>query len=448
MARFALIDGNSFYASCQMVFDPSLKDRPVVVLSNNDGCIVAANAQAKALDNHLPADFGKQGYAGARSNSIMYQPFFKVREALTQRQAAVFSSNYELYGDMSQRMHAIVGQFSPHQEIYSIDESFLDLSGMGETSLEDYGRQIQQRVRQWIGIPVAVGIASSKTLAKLANHWAKKNAVFAGVLDISQWDDATLAHWMQNTSISKVWGIGQALEKNLAQLKMHSVWDLYQANPQHLRRRFSVVVERIYWELHGVSCLPLSLLPADKQQIISSRSFGQAVTHKPAMRQAVATYTARAAEKLRKQNSQAGLLSLWISTNPFQAQQPQYRRYATMAFIYPSDNTSLLIKIALRLLDRIWLEGYAYHKASITLAEITPKGMVQGDLWAGPSPYVHNPKADKIMQIMDKVNQLYGRGSLQLAAQGMAQTGQWSMQRNLMSPRYTTRWNELPCVKA
>ncbi|MBD3771800.1 MAG: Y-family DNA polymerase [Rhodobacterales bacterium] len=446
MPIFALIDANSFYASCQMAFDPSLKNRPVVVLSNNDGCIVAANAQAKALDAQIH-HLGDGGYRAATSQSMMFQPYFKVAKLLQQHRTAVFSSNYELYADMSHRLHSVIGQFSPHQEIYSIDESFLELSDLPIDHLGDYAAEIRRRVWQWLGLPVAVGIGPTKTLAKLANHLAKKRADLNGILDLTALSATTLATLLQQVKVGQVWGVGKQLSQQLEAQGILTARDLQQACPKQIRRRYSVTVERIVAELNGQSCLALHEHHPNKQHIVSSRSFGQLVQELDAMKQAVASYTAIAAQKLRQQGSVCQSVGVSILTPRFQNHLPQYRNSVQIPLIYPSDNSVLLSKIALKGLQQIWRDGYLYQKAAVTLGHITPKGALQTDMFAVNPRYSANPKADALMQVMDSLNRQFGKHSVQLANSGL-NTRHWQMKREQLSPRYTTRWEELPKAKA
>ncbi|MEA3405324.1 MAG: Y-family DNA polymerase [Pseudomonadota bacterium] len=409
MPTFALIDGNSFYASCQMVFDPSLQNRPVVVLSNNDGCVVAANAIAKSLDKQQDRNFGQGGYHAARTDSMMFQPYFKVAHFLKKNNAAVFSSNYELYADMSQRMHSIIGQFSPHQEIYSIDESFLDLSSLRIQNLTHYGQQIKQRVGQWIGIPVAVGIAPSKTLAKLANHLAKKQPDLNGVLDYSALSESTQTALLKTVKVGNIWGVGKRLSQQLQNNQILTAYDLQQACPKAIRKQYSVNVERIVQELNGQACLLLNETHPNKQQIVSSRSFGTLVTDYNSMKQAVASYTATAAEKLRKQKSTCKRISVFITTHKHKTDKPQYRNLYQIPLIYPTDNSVLLSKMAIRALDHIWLAGYEYQKASVTLSELSDKGALQTDLFAPNPKFSGNIQSDRLMNVVDKLNLKMGR---------------------------------------
>ena len=294
MAVFALVDANSFYASCEIAFNPKLEQRPVVVLSNNDGCIVAANHIAKALAKQFaPKDFGRGGYQSAKPTSMMFQPYFKLEGFFKRFNTAVFSSNYELYGDMSSRMHQLLATFAARQEIYSIDESFLDLSGMEKWNLTEYGHSIKRCIKQGLGLPVAVGIGPSKTLAKLANHLAKKTAAHQGVLDLTALAPPVVDMLLKQVAVGDVWGVGRKLSEQLNTLGIKTALDLKQANVKSLRKRFSVVMERTIMELNGQACLSLEDVAPDKQQILSSKSFGQAVKDYAYLEQAVASYTDR-----------------------------------------------------------------------------------------------------------------------------------------------------------
>lgn len=444
MPLFALVDANSFYASCEIAFQPSLEKRPVVVLSNNDGCIVAANKIAKDLANQQNLNYGSGGYRAAKPTSMMFQPYFKVKGFLARHNTAVFSSNYELYGDMSTRMHRLVAEFGSAQEIYSIDESFLDLSGMKHWDLTAYGQQIKQRVKQGLGLPIAIGIAPSKTLAKLANHLAKKLDGYEGVLDLSALSETSINLLLKNLSVGEVWGIGKQLAAQLQAGGIYSALDLKLANPNLLKRRSSII-ERIIMELNGIACIQLQEVSAAKQQILSSRSFGRGVTEYADMEQAVASYTARAAEKLRSQSSVCQTISVYIRTDPFKT--PRYTNHQTLGLVYPSDNSSLLIQMAKRALKRIWQPGLVYQKTGVTLSEISPKGALQLDVFAPNPKYSANPKSDSLMQVLDEVNRKMGRGKLHLAAEGLSNNKDWRMRRDYCSPRYTTRWDELLIVR-
>lgn len=448
MPKYALVDGNAFYASCQIAFQPELKNRPVVVLSNNDGCIVAANDLAKALETtalNLQNQSLPSGYQ-ASAKKIMFQPYFKVAALLKKHKAVIFSSNYELYADMSQRMHNISAQFASRQEIYSIDESFLDFSDIANAELTQHATRLKNRVFKWIGIPVAVGIGLSKTQAKLANHLAKKNPQFNGVLDLTNLTESTLNALYQKTQVNHVWGIGRQLSAQLISKGIHTAYDLKMANSQTLRRQFSVNLERTIQELNGQACLAFDEIPGAKKNIVSSRSFGELITDFNGMRQAVSSYTANAAKKLRLQNSTCQTITVSITTPPHQKRLPQYFNQMTIALIYPSDNTILLSKLAYRALKQIWCDGYQYQKASVTLAKIQDKTAFQTDLFAPNPSFSGNPKAEQLMKTLDNLNNKMGKRTIQLASSGVGKN-QWKMKQTLMSPRYTTCWQEMVKVR-
>lgn len=446
MPVFALVDANSFYASCEIAFNPKLEQRPVVVLSNNDGCIVAANKIAKDLAKRYPIHYGAGGYHAATPTSMMFQPYFKVQGFLKRFNAAVFSSNYELYGDMSARMHRLLGTFASRQEIYSIDESFLDLSGMDAWNLTDYGHSICHTIKQGLGLPVAVGIAPTKTLAKLANHLAKKVDVYENVLDLTALSEPVINSLLKHIEVGDVWGVGKKLTQRLQAINIHTAYDLKTANVKTLRKQFGVVMERMVMELNGQSCLSLDEVLPNKQQILSSKSFGQPVRDYHYLEQAVASYTVRAAEKLRRQHSTCQYITVYIRTNPFKQDEPYCSQHHTYGLVYPTDNSLLLVKMAKRALKRIYHPGLNYHKAAITLSDIQPKGPLQLDVFAPNPQYSANPKSDALMLTLDSINHKMGRGTLQLGAEGLKDKQHWQMRRNLCSPRYTTRIQEVLTV--
>lgn len=449
-SRFALIDGNSFYASCQMAFDPSLANRPVVVLSNNDGCIVAANARAKQLNEELiqsVGDLGRGGYAAAVTDNMMFQPYFKVKWLLERYQTAVFSSNYELYGDMSQRMHAIIGEFSPQQEIYSIDESFLRLDSLPDQNWLLWGQNLKQTVRQQIGIPVAVGIGPTKTLAKLANHLAKKEERFNGVFAIENLHDAEFVSYLQAMPIQKVWGIGKRLAERLRADGLETVYQFQKASPAAIRKAYGVTLERTFRELNGEVCFQFQEAPGDKKQIINSRSFGQPVTDLKTMERAVISHLSRALEKLRRQNSLCQAVTVFIRSNPFKENRPFYSHHKTLVLLEPSDNSLFLAKKLREALASIWRPGVEFHKAGVILGEILPKGAYQPDLfWQNGDS--ENSRQQALVKLMDQVNRSQGKETLFVASAGSRRRNGWQMLRNRMSPRYSTQWHELPKASA
>ena len=424
MPVFALVDCNNFYASCEKLYDPKLASKPVVVLSNNDGCVVARSAEVKALG--IP----------------MGVPWFKIQKEAKQYGIVAFSSNYALYADMSNRVVEVLGQFTPNLEVYSIDESFLDLSGFNR-DLVEYGQEIRQRIQQWLGLAVCVGIAPSKTLAKLANHCAKKNlAGSGGVCDFTAMTEFQLSQLFGGIDVGEVWGVGRKIEARLADMGITTVLQLREADPDLIRSKFSVVMERTVRELHGVSCLDLEEVAPDKQQIMCSRSFGQYVYDRDQLEEVVASYVARAAEKLRKQASLAGALMVFIRTNPFSPKEPQYQRSMTIPLPESSADTRVLVMWALKGLKRIYRPGFAYQKAGVMLSELRPKAMAQASLFAD----LEDERGQRLMATLDVINQRWGRGTLRSAAEGMEKP--WQMKRQRLSPSYTTDWDGLPMVVA
>ena len=424
-APFALVDANNFYVSCERVFDYRLCDRPVVVLSNNDGCCVARSEEAKAL--------------GIR----MGQPFFEVRDLLAENRGVALSSNYTLYADMSRRLMTIIGQFSPEQEIYSIDESFLRFAGFDHWDLTEQGRELRARVLQWIGLPVGVGIGATKTLAKLANRLAKKHPDFRveGVCNLLEVSAERQAGYFAGLGVEDVWGIGRRWAARLQQQGITTVAQLMRADVPTLQRQFNVVLAKTVMELNGISCLPLEAAPPPRQQIIASRSFGIPVTRFDMLSEAVASHTARAAAKLRREGLQAGLIQVFIATNPFKPDTPQYHPGATVPLSIPTADTTRLLRAARVGLRHIYREGYEYKKAGVVLLDLAPVGAVTGDLFTRLGPETQ-ARRERVMAVMDGINTRWGRGTVRYLAEGLAQP--WQMRRGRMTPRYTTCWEELP----
>lgn len=426
---YALVDGNNFYVSCERVFNPKLEGRAVVVLSNNDGCVVARSNEAKAL--------------GIR----MAVPVFTVQDIIRKHRVVVLSSNYSLYGDMSQRMMSIISEYAPRQEIYSIDECFVDLTGM--ENLRERGQQIRQRVRQWVGVPTCVGIAPTKTLAKLANRAAKKRPEYDSVCDWSRLPPDQLEDVLSTFEVIDVWGIGPRWGKKLMTMGIRTAKDLATVDTSMLRERYGVVVERTVRELRGIACHGLEDGSPDKQQIVSSRSFGRATTELPHLEESITQYTCRAAEKLRRQDSLCARLQVFLRTNVFKPDQPQYHPMATVKLVTPSNDSMRLTAAALSGLRRIYKPGYKYSKAGVMFTAIQPNTVAQLQLFDAPvssAPSAQIESRSRLMAVMDTVNRGAGRGTLQLAAAGI--TNAWAMKRDHMSPAYTTRWDELPIARA
>ena len=429
---FALVDGNNFYVSCERVFNPRLEGRPVVVLSNNDGVVVARSNEARALGIGMGI------------------PVFKVRDTLRKHGVVVLSSNYTLYGDMSQRMMAVIGQFSPRQEIYSIDESFIDLAGFGQRDLRAYGQEMRRRVRAWTGIPTCVGIAPTKTLAKLANRCAKKHPEYDGVCDWSRLHPAQLEHLLATFPAGDVWGIGSRWGTRLLAVGIRSARDLAYADVAMLRDRFGVVMERTARELRGISCLAMEEVGADRKQIVSSRSFGRVTGSFGDLQEAVTQYTCRAAEKLRRQSGVCSCLQVFLQTNAYNTGEPQYHPLATVKLTTPTADSLRLTHAALSGLRRIYRPGFRYVKAGVMFTEIQPGAVQQLQLFADDDAgRVTSSGADsraRLMAAMDRVNRREGRRTLHLASAGIRNA--WAMKREQMTPAYTTRWDELPVARA
>ena len=426
---FALVDVNNFYVSCERVFQPKLEEVPMVVLSNNDGCAVARSAEVKAL--------------GVK----MGTPWFQMQDLAKKHGIQAYSSNYTLYGDMSNRVVQVLRSFTPHLEVYSIDESFLQI----ETVLKPYqdtielGQKIKQQVKDTTGLPVCVGIGASKTLAKLANHLAKKHKQFSGVCDVNAMNKEELYQWMSETEVGEVWGIGRQIAKKLKAQHIHSVFDLLQVSPQAMRQQFGVVMERLCYELRGVSCLRLEEVAPTKQQIIASRSFGKLVTSQAELAQSVATHAARAAEKLRSQDSVTGALTVFIQTNPFKQHEPQHHQSVTIPLSDATDNTLTLTNAALAGLQQIYQPNFRYKKAGVILNLISDKPTIQQSLF---EDIESKGKSAHLMKAMDQINTRFGNAVVRSAAAGTNGSKQvWQMRSGNKSPNYTTQWDELPVAR-
>lgn len=428
MTTIALIDGNNFYVSCERVFQPKLEGKPVVVLSNNDGCVVARSAEVKALGVPMGA------------------PWFQLRNFTKQHGIIAKSSNYTLYGDMSQRMHSVIGQFSPEQEIYSIDETFLGLDGF-RCDLVDYGQQIRQRVRQWTGIPVCVGIGNSKTLAKLSNHVAKKSLVPGmddGVTDFTRMSGSELNTLFDRIEVGEVWGVGRRIRERLAGIGITTVRQLKDASVSRIKREFNVVLARTVSELNGESCLDLEEVAPPKQQIMSSRSFGQPVYLMQDLSEAVTAYTSRAAEKLRNQGHVASAIQVYLETNRFKPEEPQYNNGVTVKLLNPTANTFSLAEAALYGLQRIYKPGYAYKKTGIMLMDLCPANRVPQDLFSGLD-LPDTSRSKMLMATLDEINAKMGRGTVRSAGEGVVKP--WAMRSDNKSGAFTTSWTELPFAR-
>ena len=441
----ALIDGNNFYVSCERVFQPKLRDRPIVILSNNDGCIVSRSAEAKAMGIPMGA------------------PWFQWKPQSARLGIVALSSNYTLYADMSARMMRILKRFSPRQEVYSIDvctalqeellcnisgywsKCFLDLTGVHDDQQTALAATMRAAVAREIGIPVCVGIACTKTRAKLANHIAKKTLELYGVCHLDQLSVQEQAHHLELWPVGDVWGVGRKIGEKLQTLGIATVVQLRDADPKRLRQRFSVQIERTVRELRGELCIPLDTGHAPRDSIQSARSFGQPVTAIEDLRAAITLYVTRAAEKLRKDGSVAGAMEVFISTYRHR-EEPQYHPIHSVRLATPTDDTLQMIHSAVSALQSIYRPGYHYAKAGIRLLDLHPTGARQANFF-GMAPE-QDEKRSRLMHTLDRINQRYGSSACQLGVAGIRQSQAWQMQRGTLSPQFTTSWAELPVALA
>lgn len=423
----ALVDCQNFYISCHRVFDPSLQNKPVVVLSNNDGCCVARSQEAKAL------------------GIGMATPWFQMRDLAKRHGVVALSSNYALYGSLSNRFARVLAEFSPSQEVYSVDECFLGLSGYPPKQLTDIGNQICERVMRCLGLPVRVGIGPSKTLAKLANHIAKNDGRHQGVFNFALQSPAQKRALLAAISVNEIWGIGRLLALRLNKLGIKTALDLHDSEPKYLRCLLSIVLERIVLELRDVACLDLEEVSPSKQAIVSSRSFGKPVVSQDELKEAIACFTARAAEKLRAQNGHTESMQVFLYANRHKAGQKQYCPSMGIPLAFPTNDTRLLSAAARAGLEQIYKPGFNYQKAGVMLLGIQEANAYQTDMFL-PLESSSRHQEDRLMKVIDEVNQCYGSKTLRFIAEGYQQS--WKLRADYPSPRYTTSWQELPLAHA
>lgn len=433
---YALVDGNNFYVSCERVFRPSLRGRPVVVLSNNDGCAIARSNEAKAL-----------GIA-------MAEPWHLVRARLADAGVLALSANFTLYGDMSDRMMAIAARYGPAQEVYSIDECFVDVGGI-PGDLVAAGHRLRERMERWIGIPCGIGIGATKTLAKLANHVAKEAdrrpgapypPEFGRVFHLEALPASDRDAILAATPVGEVWGIGRRLSAQLEADGVRTVLDLARMDAAVARRRWSVVVERTVRELQGVPCIALEDVPSARKEVSCTRAFGDPVASLPPLVEAVSEYAARAAFKLREDGSHAAQVLTFVHTNPFRKWERQYSRSATVPLRRPTADTAPIVQAALRGLQQVFRPGYRFHKAGVILLDLQPATRMQGELALDDGPA---PKHGRLGAAMDRINDRYGRGTLQAASAGLGGDARpWTMRQQWLTPQYTTNWAHLPTARA
>jgi DNA polymerase V len=422
---YALVDCNNFYASCETLFRPDLRHKPVVVLSNNDGCVVARSAEAKALGIKMGV------------------PVHHIQPQIRRYGITVFSSNYSLYGDISRRVMTTLEALAPGVDVYSIDEAFLDLTGIDRVmTLEDFGRQMQRAVLQNVGLPVCVGIAPTRTLAKLANYAAKKFPTTGGVVDLTA--PVRQRRLMAQVPVDEVWGVGRKLSAKLSNMGIDTALALADSDLATLRKQFSVVLERTARELNGIACLPWEEAPSAKQQIMCSRSFGQPLRALPDLEETVVNYAARVAEKLRAGGQYAGELMVFVRTNPFKAQSPQYSRSASVRFITATRDSRVIAKEAVALLRSLYRRNFDYAKAGVMLSDLVDAAGLQDDLFdAGGCAMAGGGRSERLMAVMDEINRK-SRATVCMARQ--TGKGRYGMRRQHLSPRYTTDWSQLPKV--
>lgn len=421
---FALADVNSFYASCEKVFRPDLRDKPVVVLSNNDGCVIARSKEAKRLGI-------KMGI-----------PWFQLKAMHFPEPVVTFSSNYELYASMSNRVMSHLQELAPRVEQYSIDEMFLDIRGIDNCiNYEDFGRQLRAHVRSGTGLTIGVGMGPTKTLAKSAQWASKEWSQFGGVLALTTGNPRRTEKLLSLQPVEEIWGVGRRIGKMLNTYGVKTALQLARMNPAFVRKNFTVVLERTVRELNGEACISLEEAPPAKQQIVCSRSFGERINTYESLRQAICQYAERAAEKLRGEKQFCRHISVFIKTSPFAVNETYYGNIASEKLFLPTQDTRDIISAALKALDRIWLDGHRYAKAGVMLNDFTPSGVSQLNLFDEVQPRKHS---DALMKALDGINHS-GKGKVWFAGRGISP--EWQMKREMLSPAYTTRWEDIPIAR-
>ena len=419
---FALIDCNSFYASCEKIFRPDLKHRPIVVLSNNDGCVIARSPEAK-----------KMGIS-------MTQPWYQIKDQYLSKGGVVFSSNYEFYADISNRVMNVLSDLCPEIDIYSIDEAFLDLRTFRKNiDLVNFAYDCKKRIKDWIGVPVSIGIAPTKTLAKLANKVAKDDPRFDGVVILSE--PRVIRHFLKSMPIEKIWGIGRKLTAKLENIDIKTAYDLSQVDSRLIGDNFNVVLERTVRELKGQSCITLHDFMEPKKQIMVSRSFGKSIRSKSVLSEAISFHASRAAEKLRYEKQKCRLITAFIRSNRFNTRVRQIYAAKSFELVHPTDDTRIIIKNANRILDQIFADGYQYAKAGVLLSDFTDKYGYQMSLFDKKRD---EKMASRLMQTVDYIN-LMEIAKIGFGNQGYRNT--WRMKREIKSKRYTTQIGEIPTTK-
>lgn len=421
-AIFALVDCNNFYASCERVFQPKLEGKPVVVLSNNDGCVVARSNESKALGIKMGV------------------PLFKIRDAIQANQIEVFSSNYTLYGDMSRRVMEILSTFTPDLEVYSIDECFLGLDGFRTRNLTAYSGEIRATIKRFVGLPVCIGIAPTKVLAKMANRIAKKNPAHDGVFNFFEHSD--LDAILKDFPLEDIWGVGSRYVARLREFRIHTPLDLKRCHRGQIRKAFGVVMERIVLELNGFSCLTLETVPPARKNMACARGFGEELSRLEDLEGAVHSYSSLLGEKLRKAKQITGSLYVFLMTNPFSKKSSPFSMGKHGHLLEPTNDTSRIIEKGCELLRAIYRPGFAYKRVGIILMDLLPETHVQPDLFSA----VDQKKRRAAMKAVDDLNKRFGKTTVQF---GLPKSqGRWKQNRGRESARFTTLWKDLPVVLA
>lgn len=424
---YALVDINNCYVSCERLFNPSLNNRPVIVLSNNDGCAVARSQEAKDLGIKMGV------------------PLFQIKEIVEQHNVQVLSSNYALYAEMSRRFMKVLSDFvSPkEQEVYSIDECFLDLTAHAENyDLTEYVQQMRQRILSWLGLPVSIGIGRTKTEAKLANHIAKKNTYLKGVCNLIAMDPCSAEALYQTIEVDEIWGVGRKHSKTLKSMGIHTVMDFVQAQPLIIKDQFSIVMHRTLLELQGIACIELEHTPPAKKQIISSRSFGQRIYHIDDLKEAMSLYIMDAVNRLREDQLLCGCLIGFVQSNPFDISKPFYNKSLSLALPEATDNLLVLSKLATAMVDGLYVKDIAFKKCGVILTCLEPKASHVYDMFTDMK---HIEINDSVMDSLEKIHSKYGKNKLALGA-SMMPNRRWNMSRDRLTQNYF-KWDQLLTVK-
>lgn len=417
MSKFALVDCNNFYVSCERIFNPKLEGKPVIILSNNDGCVIARSNEAKEI--------------GIK----MGTPAFEIKEIIEKNKVYVFSSNYALYGDISSRITGILASFVSEIEIYSIDEAFLDLGSANiKIPYHEFAKEIKEKIKQWTGVPVSIGIGPTKTLAKIANHLAKKHKHNDGIYSFFETENPDAV--LRNIKVEDIWGVGDKYRELLFRNKIKTALDLKNTNEKWAKKQMTIMGARTINELNGISCISIEKNIPDKKGILTSRSFGRPLTDLEDLEQAISTFAVRTGEKLRKQKSCGSLITVFIMTNIFD-KGPRYVNSKTIQMPEATSNTNELIKYSIKALKHIYKKGYKYKKTGVFINQIIPENEVQLSIWNKDKDL----RFKDVMKLIDNINGKIGQGTIKFGSQGTER--KWKMRQEKLSPGYTTKWSEI-----